>query len=64
MYFAIAICVIVFLIVLFFVTFVINKRTPVPPECKDLADSFKCENCTETSCAMNRIQEEIKKEGK
>lgn len=49
---------------MFFVTFVINKRTPVPPECKDLADSFKCENCKETSCTMNRIQEEIKKEGK
>lgn len=58
------IIVIIFLIILFFVTFVINKKTPVPPECKDLVDSLKCENCTEISCALNKIHEEVKKEGK
>ena len=60
----IAIIVIVLLIGLFFVTFVINKKTPVPPECKDLSDSLKCESCTEASCALNKIHTEIRKEEK
>ncbi len=60
----IGIIVIVLLIVLFFVTFVANKKTPVPPECQTIADSVKCESCTEVSCALNKIHEEVKKEGK
>lgn len=45
-------------------TFVANKKTPVPPECQTIADSVKCESCTEVSCALNKIHEEVKKEGK
>lgn len=56
--------VIILLIAIFFISYVINKKTPVPPECKDISDSLKCESCTEITCALNKIHDEVKKEGK
>lgn len=58
------IIVIILLVVIFFVTYISNKRTAVPPECESIAESVKCESCTELSCAfsaINKIKEEDKK---
>lgn len=58
----IAIGIIVFLVALFFITFVVNKKTPIPENCRQLADEKACEGCQLYDCAFNKINEVIKEE--
>lgn len=61
-----AITILVLLVVLFVVSFVLNKRTPVPKGCEQLkiSDEF-CLNCTNTDCKIHekldleKIKEEL-----
>lgn len=68
-YLIISIGLIAFFVVLFFVTFVINRKTPVPKGCESLKISEEnCSMCNNTSCSIKekfdieKIKEEINKE--
>ena len=68
-YLIISIGLIAFFVVLFFVTFVINRKTPVPKGCENLKISEEnCSMCNNTSCSIKekfdieKIKEEINKE--
>lgn len=64
-FFALAITIIVLLVVLFFVSYLLNKRTPVPKGCEHLKISEEfCLNCTNTECEIHEKLdlEKIKKE--
>ena len=50
-YLIIGIIVIVLLLVLFFVSYVLNKKTPIPKECQDLEESEHCFGCKNVSCS-------------
>ena len=55
----VAILVIALLIGLFFVSYILNKKTPVPDECKDIKiDSKKCAACPNEMCALRKKEEE------
>lgn len=62
---SLAITIIVLLVVLFVVSYVLNKRTPVPKGCEQIkiSDEF-CLNCTNTECKIHEKLdlEKIKKE--
>lgn len=49
-YLIIAISVIVLLIAAFFITYVLNKRTPVPKGCETLMENEHCASCNNTTC--------------
>ena len=52
-YLIISICLIAFFVVLFFVTFVINRKTPVPKGCEHIKISEEnCSMCNNTSCTI------------
>ena len=54
----IAISVIALLVVIFFVTYILNKKTPIPKECQDLKiDASKCAACQNELCAMRKKEE-------
>lgn len=60
-----AIAILVCLVVLFIVTYVLNKRTPVPKGCENIKISEEfCLNCTNTECKIHEKLdlEKIKKE--
>ena len=68
-YLIISIGIIVFFVILFFVTFVINRRTPVPKGCEHLKISEEnCGACTNTECSIRKkfdidlVKEEIEQE--
>ena len=68
-YLIISIALIVFLIILFFVTFVKNRKTPVPKGCEHIKISEEnCSACGNTSCSIrekldiDKIKEDIDKE--
>ena len=70
-YLILSIGIIVFFGVLFFVTFVINRRTPVPKGCEHIKISEEnCGACTNTSCSIKskfdveKVKEEIEEENK
>ena len=55
----VAILVIIILIGLFFVSYILNKKTPVPKECEDLKiDAKKCASCPNELCALRKKEEE------
>ena len=60
-----AITIIILLVVLFIVSYVLNKKTPVPKGCEDMkiSDEF-CLECTNTECKIHeRLDlEKIRKE--
>ncbi|MBD5390520.1 hypothetical protein HDR67_00725 [bacterium] len=62
---SLAITILVLLVVLFVVSYVLNKRTPVPKGCEQIkiSDEF-CLNCTNTECKIHEKLdlEKIKKE--
>ena len=66
-YLIISILIIVGLLILFFVTYVLNKRTPPPKGCEKLVDETKCLECKNTMCKfykeniIDEIKEELKK---
>ena len=64
-----AIIFIIALIAVFFITYVLNKKTPLPKGCEDLKISDEnCLNCGNTDCNIKRgidlkkIEEELKEE--
>ena len=60
-----AITILVLLVVLFIVSYVLNKRTPVPKGCENIKISEEfCLNCTNTECKIHEKLdiEKIKKE--
>lgn len=63
--FYLAITILVLLVVLFVVSYVLNKRTPVPKGCEHIkiSDEF-CLNCTNTDCKVHEKLdlEKIRKE--
>lgn len=68
-YLIISIALIVFFIVLFFVTFVINRKTPVPKGCEQLKITEEnCSMCSNTSCSIKekfdieKLKEDIEKD--
>lgn len=50
-YLIIGIGVIVLLIFLFFLGYILNKKTPIPEECKNLIDEEKCAGCSNKLCS-------------
>ena len=68
-YLIISIALIAFLIALFFITFVKNRKTPVPKGCEHLKITEEnCGACTNTSCSIKqkfdieKVKEEIEEE--
>ena len=54
----IAIVVIAMLIGLFFVSYILNKKTPMPKECEDLKiDASKCATCQNELCSLRKKEE-------
>ena len=63
--------VIVFLFALFFVSYVLNKKTPIPKGCEQIAyDVQNCSGCSDLACEyhirakeiLEKIKEEIKED--
>lgn len=68
-YVFLAIAVVIALVVLFFITYVLNKKTPVPEGCESLKITDEgCMSCGNTECKIKRdmefkrIEEEIKED--
>lgn len=67
--FWLGIVVILLLVAVFFVSYVLNKRTPVPKGCEhiNISEEF-CLQCTNTDCtikerfSVKKIKEELEKE--
>ena len=46
------------LLAVFFISYVLNKKTPVPKGCeKLLVDEEMCANCSNTSCKIKELEE-------
>ena len=65
-YLIISIALITFFVILFFVTFVINRKTPVPKGCEHIKITEEnCSMCNNTSCSIKekfdieKLKEEI-----
>lgn len=65
-YIFLAIGVVVLLVVIFFVTYILNKKTPKPEGCEDILISDEnCGACNNTACSiktkldLDKIQKEI-----
>lgn len=63
----VAIAVIIILVIIFFITYLFNKKTPIPEGCEELAISVQnCSACGNNSCEhhidLKKISEEIKNE--
>ena len=57
-YFIGAIILIAGLIAIFFVSYVLNKKTPVPKGCENLLrDEEMCANCSNTNCKIKELEE-------
>ncbi len=69
MYTLLAIGIVLLLIAVFFITYVLNKRTPVPKSCEDIKISDdNCLACGNVDCHikqgidLKKIEEELKEE--
>ena len=59
-YLIIAISILVALLIVFFVSFVVYRRTPVPKGCEDMmANEEKCASCDNHTCQFNKGREEL-----
>jgi hypothetical protein len=57
-YFIVAILLIAGLCAVFFISYVLNKKTPVPKGCENLLkDEEMCKNCSNTSCKIKELEE-------
>ena len=57
-YLLIGIIIIALLIAVFFISYVLNKKTPVPKGCENLLhDEEMCKNCSNTSCKIKELEE-------
>ena len=70
LYLVLAILLIVGLGALFFITFVINRKTPVPKGCENIKiEQESCLACSNSSCEIKekfeyeKLKEEFKKDG-
>ena len=70
LYLVLSICLIVGLVALFFITFVINRKTPVPKGCENIKiEEESCMSCSNSSCEIKekfeyeKLKEEFKKDG-
>ena len=68
-YLIISIALISFFIIVFFVTFIINRKTPLPKGCEDIKISEEnCSTCKVTDCTLKQrfnieeIKDEVKEE--
>lgn len=60
-YLIIAIAILIILGVIFFVSFVLYKKTPLPKGCEDLKiDANKCNACNNMSCPINNKRKDGK----
>ena len=66
---SLAITILVLLVILFVVSYILNKRTPVPKGCEHLKISEEfCLNCTNKDCRIHekldfeKIQKELERE--
>ena len=50
-YLIIAIVVIIVLVCLFFISYVMNKKTPIPKECQNLEGNEHCIGCKNITCS-------------
>lgn len=50
-YTLIAIGIIVVLLIIFFLTYVKNKKTPLPKGCEDMINEERCVGCQNVSCS-------------
>lgn len=58
MKYLIAVLIVAIFIIIFFVTYILNKKTPVPKGCEDLNDlKSKCAGCTNESCSFKKKEE-------
>lgn len=66
-----AIIIIVLLIASFFITYLINKKTPIPKGCEEIAYNVQnCSGCKQYACeyhiraaeALEKMKEEMKEE--
>lgn len=55
---AIAIIVIVLLVAIFFISYVLNNKTPKPDGCRDLIEEGNCQTCKVTDCALKIVKKE------
>ena len=46
----VAILTICLLVAIFFITYILNKRTPVPKGCEKLMENEHCQGCQNVSC--------------
>ena len=57
-YLLIGIIIIALLIAVFFISYVLNKKTPVPKGCENLfVDDELCAKCSNTTCKFKEIEE-------
>lgn len=52
--FLIPIIVIGGLVTVYILSYVLNKRTPVPEECLEIVDTTNCESCHSFTCAYKK----------
>ena len=58
-YLIIAISILVLLVITFFVSFVLYKRTPLPKGCENLKmDEEKCSSCSNEGCMFHKKEVE------
>ena len=58
-YLIIAISILVFLLITFFVSFVLYRRTPLPKGCEDMKmDKEKCGSCSNEQCMFHKKESE------
>lgn len=68
-YVLLAIGVVILLVIIFFLTYVLNKKTPVPKGCENLKITDEnCSACNNTSCQikngldLQKLEKEIKED--
>ena len=64
-YLTIAIVLIIVLVAIFFITYYLNKKTPIPKGCEDiLINKENCSSCKNYECDLNGIKDKNEKEDK
>lgn len=64
-YLTIAIVLIIVLVAIFFVSYYLNKKTPIPKGCEDLLiNKENCSSCKNYECDLNGIKDKNEKEDK
>ncbi|MBQ6817743.1 MAG: hypothetical protein IJO27_04855 [Bacilli bacterium] len=61
-YLIIAIAVVIILVALFFISYIMNKKTPIPKECQDLEESEACVGCKNITCSHYKSVQKDSKE--